>query len=221
MAVNKKRKRAPGGGRKPIGAVAKVSNFSTRIALETRAQLEAEAAATGDSVSKVAERMLLLGLAFRREKQINDPIRALAHLLRLLATHCKYVDEGEYKEWHNDPFAFDAFVRAMQMLLERIRPSGEIKAPKEIAPGFPTWPTSERQAEVAAATVWREVVSRASISPNELRGRSRERNRATEIAERMGVRLSIPEDLIGRISSHTYSLENVCTALGIKMERKS
>jgi hypothetical protein len=164
--------------------------------------------------------MLLLGLTVRREKQMDDPIRALAHLLRLLANQCKYVDEDEYKEWHNDPFAFDAFVRAVQMVLERIRPSGGIKAPKEIAPGFPTWPTSERQAEVAAATVWREIVSRAPISPNELRERSRERNQATEIAEQMGVRLSIPEDWIGRISSHTYSLESVRSALGIKLERK-
>jgi hypothetical protein len=218
------RQRAPGGGRKPIGARAKVANFSTRITPDTRAQLDAHAATTGQSVSQVAERMLRLGLEIARAKQIDDPIRALAHLLRLLAKQCRYVDTAfsdEYRDWHNDPFAFDAFARAVQMLVERLRPPGEIKAPEEISPGFPTWPTSEKQAEIAAATVWREVISTPPTRPSELRERINKRGRANEIAEEHGLRLhDWPEELIGRFSSHTHSLEDVRRALGIKMEGK-
>ena len=216
------KKRAPGGGRKPVGDKAKAANFSTRITPDTRAQLDAVAAATGKSVSQVAERMLQLGLDVASERQIDDPIRALAHLLRLLSRHCNYVYPDEWREWHSDPFAFDAFARAIQMLLEQIRPAGEIKAPGEMTyPGIPTWPTSQKQAEVAAATVWREVTTEAPMSPTEIRERVNKRGPVHEMAEQRGFRLDDwPEDLIGRISRRSLALDSVRRTFGIKREAK-
>lgn len=54
-----KRKRAPGGGRKPRGPFSgKLTTFSTRITKETRTLLDADARASGQSVSQAAERIL-------------------------------------------------------------------------------------------------------------------------------------------------------------------
>jgi len=204
-----------------MGTEAKSANFSTRISQETRGQLDALAAERPTSVSQVAQEMLELGLQTKKlEGKKDDPIRALAHLLRLLARDCRYVDEGEYREWHNDPFAFDAFTRSIQMLLERVRPTGEIKAPREISPGFPTWPTSEKQAEVAAANVWREIVSTAPMDLSELRERVNRPSWANEIAEERGITLSMSKNLIGRISTYSYALDDVRRSLGIKLEGK-
>jgi hypothetical protein len=60
MAKGRIRKRIPGGGRHPQGPVAaKRSTFATRITVETREWLEAEAERLGWSLSQVAERVLM------------------------------------------------------------------------------------------------------------------------------------------------------------------
>jgi hypothetical protein len=56
MAKSRKRKRIPGGGRKPKGPIAnKRAAFATRITADTRQWLEAEARKRGWSLSQVAE----------------------------------------------------------------------------------------------------------------------------------------------------------------------
>jgi hypothetical protein len=118
------RKRAPGAGRRPAGPMSgKLSNFSTRITHETRVGLEAEAAMSGQSISQVAEQMIALGLATKRERGQASPTRALSFLVGTLAEDCSPVFGDKAFSWNTDAFAFDAFAFAMRLLLERLRPS--------------------------------------------------------------------------------------------------
>ncbi|MHC2241230.1 hypothetical protein [Bradyrhizobium elkanii] len=210
------RKRAPGGGRKPIGAQAKVANFSTRIAQETRDELEALAASRGQSVSHVAEKMLQLGLTVSREKAVEEPLRALCYFLHLLAPHCGYLRKGELKQWNKDPFAFDVFVRVTQLLLEQIRPQGEI-APPEKPLSIPSWSDPQQAAEAAFAVVWHEILTRPPLSPRELREAETQRLDSTIAGREIKPE---PEDLMGRFSNRTYAINNARVALGIKMEHE-
>src|SRR5262245_13762442 len=69
-------------GRTPKGEFAdKLSNFSTRIRPETRKLLEHEAKVTGQSISQLAERLLVDGLAKRRENGRDKAMRALCFLI--------------------------------------------------------------------------------------------------------------------------------------------
>lgn len=57
-----KRKRAPGGGRKPLGVTPMTETLTTRISKETRDALEAAAARGSRSVSREVELRLKLSL---------------------------------------------------------------------------------------------------------------------------------------------------------------
>jgi len=118
------RKRAPGAGRKPAGPISgKLSNFSTRITHETRVGLEAQAAMSGQSISQVAEQMIALGLATKREREQSSPTQALAFLVGDLADGCSALFGDKTFSWNTDAFAFDALAFALRLLLERLRPS--------------------------------------------------------------------------------------------------
>src|SRR5262249_12496491 len=115
------RKRAPGAGRKPAGPISgKLSNFSTRITHETRVGLEAEAGKSGQSISQVAEQMIALGLATKREREQSSPTKALAFLVGELADNCGALFGDKQFSWNTDAFAFDAFAFAVRLLLERL-----------------------------------------------------------------------------------------------------
>ena len=120
-----KRKRAPGGGRKPTGDIrGKKAWFSTRVTNETRAALDDEAAATGKSVSQVAEALLIEALTIRREVSLNDPMQALAYVISQLANvTCHGLD----RDWRTDPFMFQALKLAIGNFMDGIAPAGEIK----------------------------------------------------------------------------------------------
>src|SRR6516164_1635781 len=110
------RKRAPGGGRKPAGPISgKLSNFSTRITHETRVGLEAEAAISGQSISQVAEQMIALGLATKREREQSSPIQAIGFLVGQLADSCSALFGDKEFSWNTDAFAFD-----VRLLFERL-----------------------------------------------------------------------------------------------------
>jgi hypothetical protein len=118
------RKRAPGAGRKPAGPISgKLSNFSTRITHDTRVGLEAEAAMSRQSISQVAEQMIALGLATKREREQPSPTQAICFLVGQLADSCSALFGDKKFSWNTDAFAFDAFAFTMRLLLERLRPS--------------------------------------------------------------------------------------------------
>jgi hypothetical protein len=139
------RKRQPGGGRKPQGNIrGKVETFSTRITAETREALEREAAASGPSISQVAERLLMLGLGEKRRRGANRPLRALCYVIEQIALGAgsgrwenphqsdpalRAIVAEQMDEWRTDPFRYRAFKIAVGMLLDALGPKGDIKSP--------------------------------------------------------------------------------------------
>jgi hypothetical protein len=175
-ALVERKRRKPGGGRKPAGPIkGKSSTFSTRITDETRQMLEAEATESGQSISQIAETLLKFGLEARRQRELDDPIQALSHLMSGIAYNCIYINERDKQcEWTNDAFAYDAFARAVVLLLEGLRPKTEIVPPKEIF-GMPSNQTSSDLADRAFAQVWRafkasKPISVAQVASLALRG---------------------------------------------------
>jgi hypothetical protein len=109
-------------GRKPKGEFAgKQANFSTRIQPETRMALEAEAKATGLSISQLAERLLINGLKERRTAEKDPAMRALCFLIAQLARH---VVGPTGADWRSAPFFYEAFKFAVVQLLDALDPPG-------------------------------------------------------------------------------------------------
>jgi hypothetical protein len=133
-----KRKRAKGGGAKPKGPLAdKTRAFSTRITAETRRALETEAKASGYSLSQVAERMLMVGLREKRERDRDDPVRALCFIVaELSALICNFKTENGKPafDWPSNPFMFQAFKVAIGGFMDSIAPAGDVRSPAEDEP---------------------------------------------------------------------------------------
>jgi hypothetical protein len=137
------RKRRPGGGRKPQGTIrGKASSFSTRITPAIRDALKREAALSGQSISQVAERLLILGLAEKRRRASNKPLRAICFLIEQIALSLgvgRWIDrrtaaqpaavDQMLDEWRTDPFRNRAFKIAVGSLLSALEPKGEIRSP--------------------------------------------------------------------------------------------
>jgi hypothetical protein len=145
----KVRKRRAGGGRKPKGPITGKSVwFSTRIAPGTRQALEQFAAATGESISQAAERLLIYGLEERQWRDNHKALRALCFVIERIAfeaagsrwkdpddaifdksaAHAK-VGQRLFNEWRTDPFRCRAFRLAVTSLLSAIEPRGQIRSP--------------------------------------------------------------------------------------------
>jgi Arc-like DNA binding domain len=116
------RKRAPGGGRKPIGLSAARAQFSVRMPDDLRAELEAEAQKNGCTLTQEMLRRLRASL---REGERDPPVRALLFLISEIVA--KQSDVGP--RWPYDPFMFRAFRLAVAQVLEAIEPRGEVKSP--------------------------------------------------------------------------------------------
>jgi hypothetical protein len=150
--VAKARKRRPGGGRKPGGIFrGKTEWFSTRITPETREALEREATTSGQPISQVAERLLVLGLEAKRWRDHYKPLRALCFVIErtaLAASSGRYLDptdpiwkrdrwhamaaEDFFNDWRTDPFRYRAFRLAVASLLSALEPKGEIRSPYDL-----------------------------------------------------------------------------------------
>jgi hypothetical protein len=209
--------RKAGPGRKPIGSTRKSSHFSTRITEETRGALEAAAAASGRSVSQVAEKWLRL--AFERDRDgrdSNDPTYALNFLVRGLAALCVGVAEGGRQcEWHNDATMFETFRLAVASLLERLRPPGEIDASIE---GPLIGRTPELEAERAFRQIWAAVTTARAMSPSQL---ADAQNRPIDLQGRIITRRKPFSDKeLGFISTASYQMADAQRALKIKPEGK-
>jgi hypothetical protein len=124
-------------GRKPKGEfTGKLAHFSTRIQVETRKALEREAKASGQSISQLAERLLIAGLAERQGAEKDRPIRALGFLISEIArlvvgpTVSDGKREATLYHWRSDPFFYRAFTIAVGRVLDALSPPGEIKPPR-------------------------------------------------------------------------------------------
>jgi hypothetical protein len=124
-------------GRKPKGQFSgKLANFSTRIQPETRKQLEKEAKASNQSISQLAERLLVAGLAERQQTEKDPAMRALCFLISEIAhtivgpTVTDGKREAAFYSWRIDPFFYKAFRIAVGRVLDALSPPGEITPPK-------------------------------------------------------------------------------------------
>jgi hypothetical protein len=149
------------GGRKPSGPIkGKTISFYTKISEKTRGALESEAAASGQSISQVAERMMRIGLEKNRDREIDSPMRALAFIACELAKQCELrgIKSRQLYQWTNHPFVFEAFRLALLELLEQIRPPGDITHPY-VAEGFEEKETQSLAvtAKAATAVVWHDL----------------------------------------------------------------
>jgi hypothetical protein len=110
------RKRRPGGGRKPIGSVAKTATFTTRLEPSTRRALDQAAASKGLSVSVMADNLLKAAL----QKPTGAPRnQGLALAIALLAEDVERVTE---RSWRGDPFTADTLFRALVVFIAHFTP---------------------------------------------------------------------------------------------------
>ena len=111
-----KRKRRPGGGRKPQGEFAgKRAVLSTRITQETRNRLKAAARASGRSLSQEIEFRLRASFATAQQQDAQN--RALGYLIGQMAAWIG-------PDWRTNPWLFDVLQKAIQYFLQQIRPAG-------------------------------------------------------------------------------------------------
>jgi hypothetical protein len=199
----KTRKRREGGGRKPAGDIhGKTATFSTRISDETRRALDNEAIRSGQSVSQVAEQLLKLGLKAKRDREKDDPMRALAFLIDQLAiTVSAHPRGGLALNWRTNPFIFESFRLAIDGLMKRLAPSGEIQAPTPPA-GVCDLPFTSPQdrAELAVELLWLNFLGTAALSDDEL--------------------AAFPTRLRATLESLLYSYSNARDDLAIREESK-
>src|ERR1700675_1254564 len=197
------RKRKPGGARKPI--YGKVSNFSTRITAELRGALEIEAAESGQTISQAAAQLLRFGLEFKRNRKLDDPVRALGYVIDTIA---RFTKNSPDCDWRTDPSVFEVFRLALVAFLDRLRPAGQIDTSAE-GPLFGLSP--EQYAQAISRLIWNFLQTR--IEPQSI----------SEIEANM-VRGGLPltAEEIAAISpgaaAGEYAMLNVQRALGIKFE---
>src|SRR5262245_41075558 len=132
-----KRKRAPGGGRKPMGEFRNLeSPFSLRMPSHLRKQLDNAKRRSGKSISQeVLERVKS---SFRRDP-IDPSIRALSYLMACIQQSFYGrpipLDDttsrttGDPHHWRQHPFFYIAFKAAVQTLLEKLEPISETTLP--------------------------------------------------------------------------------------------
>jgi hypothetical protein len=133
----RKSRRRKGGGRKPKPpGEGKTAQFQARIAADLRARLDAEAAATGLTVSAIASGLLRDGLRLRREREFErgDPMRALWYLIAEAAKMiCGWKKVGEGRKpgfnWRANPFAHETLRLAIVEIMNALRPAGDIRPP--------------------------------------------------------------------------------------------
>ena len=127
-----KRKRAPGGGRKPRGEYSRKSAvFSTRITQDLRDALDAESSETGQSLSQIVEKRLRESIENTRSKRELGPkhVRALAFIVARLAT---ILERECSSKWTDDRFTFEALKVAISTALEQFAPKGEAVVPQSV-----------------------------------------------------------------------------------------
>jgi hypothetical protein len=147
------RKRAPGGGRKPIGAFPTSTQLSIRMPDNIRAELEAAAKKRGWSLSQELLWRVRVSLSKDRQDRRDSALRAICFLISAMATRGLHT-RRQGKPWYQNPFTFRAFKLGVAKLLDALEPRGEISIPihengTRFA-GFPVYSTLIKTPEDAA-----------------------------------------------------------------------
>jgi hypothetical protein len=128
----KRRKRAPGGGRKPEGEFRNLTAvMSLRMPQDLRDQLERARRASKRSLSQ--ELIARAEVSFERDRDLSRDrsLRAFCFLFSEVAQAiCPSGFPDEHiPVWRFDPWLFQAFRLALAKLLDRFQPTGEMKLP--------------------------------------------------------------------------------------------
>ena len=126
----KKRKRAPGGGRKPSGEFRNLTVVkSVRMPEDLYDQLERARQAGGRSFNQELLNRAKKSFDRDRDRSGDPALRAFCFLFKELA-QVICIDPGQVPDWRFDPWLFQAFRLAVPNLLDHFRPAGKMKLPE-------------------------------------------------------------------------------------------
>ena len=220
--MERKRKRAPGGGRKPSGPFKQgAAQLTVRMPEDMRARLDAAAQKKGWSLSQ--ELLWRLRVSFEKENYADHRDPATRALCFLIAETAQRVRIG-IPEWHRNPFLFRAFKLAVAQLLDALEkmltglePAGEPKSP---LPEFSKelWPHELQQLigdrwktpETAAAEA-RKLTLTSLLLPADDVEDVKTRLRRLNFPERP----NLSEELIKEFEGEFYVMANARRDLGI------
>jgi hypothetical protein len=122
-----KRRRAPGGGRKPAGPFSELREvMSIRMTTEMRDELGKAAKANTRSITQELLRRLQWSFDEDRKNYRDPAIKGLCFIFAELAD---YIHHGT-PDWRSDPFLFAAFRLAVPKLLDGLpKPAGKVQTP--------------------------------------------------------------------------------------------
>jgi hypothetical protein len=124
-----RRKRAPGGGRKPQGEFSsKSAQLATRVTLETRRGLDAAAKKSGRSLSQEVERRLRDSLKSSAKAARDQPTAALAYLVTRLA---ELINAISKRPWNSNRWCLETLKFAVTQLLDQV-PAHESDRPAHL-----------------------------------------------------------------------------------------
>jgi hypothetical protein len=147
MSTNKKR-RAPGGGRKPKGPFAgNTERINVRCTPAIKDRLEIAAAENGRSLPQEIQERLERTFAEDTDQGRDPATAGLLWLVELAASQFvrgwdfaagQFIGGGQkdLPTWRTDPGEFEGFKAAIDRILERLRPAGDVRT----APDVPNSP---------------------------------------------------------------------------------
>jgi Arc-like DNA binding dprotein len=224
-----KRRRAPGGGRKPKGPISGLTSpLSVRMPPEMRSQLASAAKKRGVSFTQEILWRLRRSLSQNREDRRDRATRAYCFLIseivdqiKLSAHFSEIVDHTKLSadelEWYRNPFAFRAFRLGVAKLLEELEPAGESKSLyTELKPEslyeqwlFDTFRTPEAAADMAAQYVLRDLLD---PSPSKEAWKTAVRE---TVEQQFPARPDVAEELMEHFEASFYGMSDVRRDLGI------
>jgi hypothetical protein len=141
-----KRRRAPGGGRKPKSGAVAARSVTVRMPEKVFRDLEAALRRHPNQRRTLTDEIvgrLRASISREREHQHDPALRAWRFLISEVADFAHY----QTPDWHKNPFWFRAFKLAVMGLLDALEPMGEIQPPENLGE------TPEAQAKYAVRAV--------------------------------------------------------------------
>ena len=219
--MKQKRKRAPGGGRKPAGPFKKnASQLTIRMPSDMRAELEAAAHKRGWNVTQETLWRLRGSLSKDRLDRHDQVTRALCFLIAQAAQPMPVIS----KDWHRNPFLFRAFKLAVAKLLDALEPPGEMQGPPRLSLSiFQTTESGEpAYTELGAIDIYESPETLASFTTattlNDL-ARPAQLYQMQLSRQKAKLRLNpddFSEHMIAELEHAFYGMSDVRSDLGIK-----
>jgi Arc-like DNA binding domain len=164
--MTKRRKRAPGGGRKPKGETSQLrEQLSLRMPTDMRRQLEAARRESGRSFTQELLTRLRRSLDEDRKNYRDPATKALCFLFSELAD---YIHHGT-PDWRSDPFLFKSFKLGVAKLLDNLpEPAGKLETPPLLRTMHKQYSTDDPMNQTEFFRNERESIARRMKSPEAL-----------------------------------------------------